>query len=143
MLFLLMEKEDYSARDNIELITQDQLSLSPSDLNSITIVNSSPKNINVVQIKKEKKENQNTFAEIFCNIIIYLFMFCILIVACGYISMGILFAIGYFTKDYTLFVSNNCISILSPCFFIGSICVIFGIMVISSFLTVCRSHLTL
>ena len=67
-----MNKEDYSAKDNIELIKQDQLSLSPSDLNSITIVNSSPKNINVVQIKKEEK-NQQSIQETFCNMIIYLF----------------------------------------------------------------------
>ena len=31
-----MNKEDYSAKDNIELFKQDHLSLSPTDLNSIT-----------------------------------------------------------------------------------------------------------
>tara|TARA_B100000424_G_C22710732_1_gene386867 strand:+ start:110 stop:508 length:399 start_codon:yes stop_codon:yes gene_type:complete len=132
-----MNKEDYSAKDNIELIKQDQLSLSPSDLNSITIVDSSPKNINVVQIKKEEK-NQQSIQETFCNMIIYLFMFCILIVVCGYLSMGILFAISYFKNDYTLFISNNCISILSPCFFVGSISVIFCFIILSSIYFACK-----
>ena len=132
-------KEHYSTNDNIELINQDQLSVSTSDLKSITIDNSSPKNINVKEIIKEEKSK--TLAEICCEIIIALFMISILIIIAGYIGMGILFTIGHFSNDQTFFIKYNCISLLSPCFFIGAFSVIFCFSILSSIYFSCKSRM--
>lgn len=139
MFFNLMKKEDYSAEDNVELVKQDQLSLSTNNLD-ITIVDSSPKNVDVIPIEKKKNK---TIAEICFEIMIVFFLFAIFMIILGYVSMGIMFAISYFKNDFTFFITNNCISAFSPCFFIGAFVVLFGFMIISSLCWTCRSHLDL
>ena len=114
-----MKKEDFS--DNIELVKQDQLSVSNNDLDAITVVDSSPRNVNVVVNDPNDDIPTSTFADTLFEVCAILFAIVLLFITFGYIAVFIVYAIGYFQKDYTLFITYDCINIISPCFLIGGI----------------------
>ena len=107
-------KKSNSSEDNVELINQDQLS--NNMLESIRIDTDNNTTIN-------KNITSKSFADIFCEAVLFSLFFIIFFVLCAYLGLGIMFGVFNYTNNLFFLVKYDCINILSPCFIISGLSV--------------------